>query len=130
VTSTLVPTNTPNANTQTAYTRTPTTTATIYIKVASADSPVVLRQNVIRPTENRPVTIGVHIDHAQHVAIRIYTQNGKLIKVLEDRMVDAGTFEAIWNGANQGGSVVRSGIYLVEIQTEGFTEKRKVVVIR
>jgi flagellar hook assembly protein FlgD len=125
VMATATPTKTPGVSGTT-----PTATATVYIKYATGDTPVVVRQNVIRPSENRPVVIGVHLAEAQHVAIRIYTQTGKLVKVLEDRMVEAGTFEAVWSGVNQNGSVVRSGVYLVEIQTAHFTEKRKVVVVR
>jgi flagellar hook assembly protein FlgD len=91
---------------------------------------VVIRQNVIRPSANKPVSIGVHLDTAQHVVIRIYTQMGKLVKVLQEGTADAGTFEAVWNGANANGQIVSSGVYFVEIQTEHFTEKRKVVVVR
>jgi len=96
----------------------------------SAASPVVVLQNVIRPTANKPVSVGVHLDTAQHVAIRIYTQTGKLVKVLQDGIADAGTFETVWSGANANGQVVRSGVYFIEIQTEHFDEKRKVVVVR
>jgi flagellar hook assembly protein FlgD len=91
---------------------------------------VVILQNVIRPSANKPMSIGVHLDAAQHVVIRIYTQAGKLVKVLQDGIADAGTFEAVWNGANANGQVVRSGVYFIEIQTEHFTDKRKVVVVR
>jgi flagellar hook assembly protein FlgD len=93
-------------------------------------SPVVIKQNVIRPSENKPLGIAVHLAAAQHVSIRIYTQSGKLVKVVEDKVADAGTFETVWNGANENGKVVRSGVYLVEITTDHFSEKRKVVVVR
>ncbi len=129
-TFTFTPTQGAGNTLTTHFTKTVTTTPTVYIKCPTHDAPIVVRQNVIRPSENKPVIFGVHLDRSQHVAIRIYTQHGKLIKVLEDRQVDAGTFEAAWNGANQNGSVVRSGIYLVEIQTDTFTDKRKVIVIR
>lgn len=74
--------------------------------------------------------ISIHLDSTQHVVIRIYTQTGKLVKVLEDKTADAGTFETVWNGANANGRVVSSGVYLVEIQTDHFKEKRKVVVVK
>ncbi len=64
------------------------------------------------------------------MVVRIYTQSGQLVKVVEDRIADAGTFETSWAGINQNGNVVSSGVYFVEIQTERFNEKRKLVVVR
>lgn len=124
------PAPTPTGTPKNAGALTPTTTTTVWIRVPGAANPVVVRQNVIRPACHQNTTIAVQLDRAQHVTIRIYTQAGKLVKVLEDRTAPAGTFETAWSGANENGSVVRSGVYIVEIQTESFSEKRKLAVVR
>jgi flagellar hook assembly protein FlgD len=91
----------------------------------SAAEPVVIRQNVIRPDSTQPLHVAVQLDRPQRVAIHIYTRNGKLVKTLVDQVQNAGTFDAVWQGVNQNGQVVGSGVYIVLIQTETFEEKRK-----
>jgi hypothetical protein len=107
-----------------------TATPANYPHQPSPASPVVIRQNIVRPSQNQSLSVGVWLDTPQRVVVRIYTQNGHLVKVLEDRLVGAGKFETAWAGVNQNGSVVGSGVYFVEIQTEHFNEKRKLVVLR
>jgi flagellar hook assembly protein FlgD len=109
---------------------TPTTTSTPGHREASAGSPVVIRQNVVRPSLNQALHVGVWLDHTQRITVRIYSQSGRLIKVLEDRIAEAGSFETVWTGVNQNGSLAGSGVYFVEIQTDHFNEKRKLVVVR
>lgn len=124
---------TPRSNTSTpvaVHTLTPTTTPKVCVKQPCPENPVVIRRNVLHPGSGQKAAIAVQLDHSQHVCVRIYSQSGKLVKVLEDRQVNAGTFETAWAGVNQNGAVVRSGVYVVEIQTETFTEKRKLVVVR
>ncbi|MCK5219334.1 hypothetical protein KAR10_07425 [bacterium] len=112
-----------------AVTLTPVTTPTSYVTIASA-APVVIKQNIVRPSMNKPVHIDVKIAEAQRVVVKIYSLRGKLIKTLADRVADAGTFETVWEGVSQKGVLVSSGIYIVHIKTDTFDEKRKLAVVR
>ncbi len=107
-----------------------TVTPTELKRKPDKDTPVVIRGNVLKPSTQRPMQIAVYLEKSERVKVKIYSLRGKLIKTLVDEVVQAGNFEAIWNGVNKNGSVVRSGIYIVYIETESFTEKRKMVVIR
>lgn len=91
---------------------------------------MVIKQNVVRPSVNKPARIDVKIAKAQRVVVKIYSLRGKLIKTLADRVANAGTFEAVWEGVNQKGNLVSSGIYIVHIKTDTFEEKRKLAVVR
>jgi len=99
-------------------------------KIPDERSPVVIRGNVLKPSTHRPVQIGLFLKRSQRVVVKIYSLRGQLVKTLVDHVVDAGRFETIWEGVNVNGTVVRSGIYIVYIETESFKEKRKMVVIR
>ncbi len=121
-TATLTP-----AGTTLVATYTPTPFATPGSQLPPA--PVTIRQNIVRPASNQPVHIAVRLDHPQRVVIKIYSRRGQLIKTLADQVMNAGTFEAVWEGVNQKGRVVGSGVYIVHIQTDSFSEKRKLVVV-
>jgi FlgD Ig-like domain len=107
-----------------------TSTATERKRKPDKVAPVVIRGNVLKPSSKRPVQIAVFLEKPEHVKVKIYSMRGKLIKTLVDEVVQAGSFESAWEGVNKNGSVVRSGIYIVYIETESFKEKRKMVVIR
>jgi flagellar hook assembly protein FlgD len=98
--------------------------------LASQNSPVVIRGNVFKPAAHRPVEISLFLAKPEHVKVKIYSLRGRLIKSIADEMVTAGRFETVWEGINANGEVVRSGIYIIDIEAESFKEKRKVAVVR
>lgn len=89
-----------------------------------------IRGNVYRPTQQPPLTIAVFLEEPQQIKIQVFTLRGKLVKTVADQTAAAGTFEAAWNGANREGQIVRSGVYIVNVETRQFREKRRVVVVR
>ena len=109
---------------------TPTVTMTYFVKKEIKAPPVVIRKSVIRPSQQQPAQLSVELEQPQHVSIKIYTVRGKLVKTVVDKMMSAGTFEQVWTGVNQNGSVVSSGVYIVHIKTDTFSEKRKIALVR
>jgi flagellar hook assembly protein FlgD len=105
-------------------------TATTTLTLQSFTSPVTIRQNVIRPSLQQPVFISIHLEKNEHVAVKIYNRQGQLIRTLYDQLADAGSFDLAWQGVNQNGNVVGSGIYFIDIKTDSFEEKRKVAVVK
>lgn len=71
--------------------------------------------------------VQVQLDHFTRVKVSIYDLRGRLVKVLMDE-VKGSTFEAAWNGVNAAGSIVSSGVYIVTVETDTFTETQKVIV--
>jgi len=65
----------------------------------------------------------------QGVTIRIYSINGELVKTLvEDRAIVEGSIE--WDGRNDSGKVVGSGVYLVNLKVGKSAKTIKVVVLK
>jgi len=63
------------------------------------------------------------------VTIRIYSINGELVKTLvEDRAIPEGTIK--WDGRNDKGEVVGSGVYLVNLKIGNSSKTVKVVVLK
>jgi flagellar hook assembly protein FlgD len=55
---------------------------------------------------------------------------GRLVRTLIDQNVDAGAHRAIWNGRDNSGQTVSSGVYFYHIQADGFTATKKMVMMK
>lgn len=65
------------------------------------------------------------------LTIKAYTQSGKLVKVIADRPVEAGEQgNEKWDGTNEKGAKVSSGIYFVKAEGPGLDKMEKIAVVR
>jgi hypothetical protein len=62
--------------------------------------------------------------------VTVYDLRGRVVRVLLQVDRPAGTQQLEWNGRDQTGSEVASGVYLVEIRVARATEVRKVALVR
>lgn len=67
---------------------------------------------------NPTTTIRFGLPEAQQVSIKIYSVTGQLIKTLIDDYLSEGYHQVVWNGLNQSGNKVSSGIYIYEMRTK------------
>jgi hypothetical protein len=92
-----------------------------------------LLQNYPNPF-NPETWIPYHLKDATSVSIRIYNVTGGLIRTLELGQRDAGVYvsrtkAAYWDGRNEAGEAVASGIYFYSISAgEDFSATRKMVI--
>jgi len=59
----------------------------------------------------------------------IYNLLGQQIVTLVDRMQKAGHFRSIWDGKDQNGKVLPSGVYVYQLQAENFSEVKKMLLM-
>jgi len=65
------------------------------------------------------------------VILKIYNLAGQLIRTLVDGEQPAGIYEVYWNGKDDNGRLVTSGIYFYRIETNtGFRETKKTILLR
>jgi hypothetical protein len=64
------------------------------------------------------------------VQIRIFNQQGRLVRTLLDQNRPAGNFSIIWNGHDRNDTKLASGIYLCCMRTGSGIFKRKIVLVR
>ena len=74
-----------------------------------------LNQNYPNPF-NPTTTISYQVPSAQKVTLKIYDMLGKEVKTLVDNTVGAGTHSVVWNGTNNAGSKIGSGVYIYTLR--------------
>ena len=62
--------------------------------------------------------------------ITIYNIRGQLVRKLVDDLFAPGEHSVIWNGTDDHGLSVGSGVYLYRMQTDDFTSTKKMVLIK
>jgi len=62
--------------------------------------------------------------------LRVYNIQGMVIRHLADGPTGAGVYTTVWDGRDDLGQEVTTGIYLVVLRFEKHTEIKKVLVIR
>jgi C1A family cysteine protease len=83
------------------------------------------------PNPFRDETAIVFVAPADGVAeVSIYNVAGRLVRRLPAAQCVAGVNERVWDGKNNGGDDVASGVYFVRVEAGGETANGKVVVVR
>jgi hypothetical protein len=79
---------------------------------------------------NPSTTISFDLPENLPVCLTIYTVNGKLVTSLVDAEMPAGRHDIIWDGCNEQGHRVASGMYFYRIETGSFSETKRMVLIK
>jgi hypothetical protein len=88
-----------------------------------------LHQNYPNPF-NPATIIRYELAKAGRVELRIYDVTGALVRVLENRKREPGRYEVGWNGQNERGGFVSSGVYFYRLKTDGFSKTRKMLLLK
>jgi flagellar hook assembly protein FlgD len=64
------------------------------------------------------------------VEIQLFDMLGPKIRTLVSGEKPAGLYDMVWNGLDDGGRSVSSGIYFYTLKTEAYTKKRKMLLMR
>jgi len=88
-----------------------------------------LSQNHPNPF-NPETTIRYDLAEAGAVRLSLYNVSGQLIRTLVDGERAAGSYSVTWDGRNDAGRDVASGIYLSRMEVGGFSAVRKLVLVR
>ncbi len=83
-----------------------------------------LQQNYPNPF-NPSTTINYSIPKSSNVKIEVYNLLGKKISTLVNEFKSAGSYKVKWNAEN-----FSSGIYFYRIQAEGFSETKKMILLK
>lgn len=88
-----------------------------------------LHQNYPNPF-NPSTTISYSLASALHITIAVYDINGNRVKTLLNTNMPGGTHRVTWDGTNNSGDRVASGIYLYQLQTGNYTHTRKMLLLK
>jgi PKD repeat protein len=79
---------------------------------------------------NPETSISYSLRNSGNVTVRIYSLQGRLVRTLEERFASAGTGEVRWNGRDDRGHTVASGMYLVKVKQGEDSSILKVLVAK
>ncbi len=88
-----------------------------------------LRQNYPNPF-NPTTTISFELASAGEVTLKVFNVQGQLVRTLASGQHSQGTHEVRWNGTNERGAKVSSGIYLYRLNAGAETITRQMVLLK
>lgn len=103
--------------------------STIELNVQALPYKYDLSQNYPNPF-NPTTTIKYQIPEQAKVSLVVYNQLGQVVKTLVDQEQDAGYYKVRWNGDNNFGSKVASGVYIFRMYTGSFVSVKKMVFLK
>jgi M6 family metalloprotease-like protein len=95
----------------------------------SDPSRFVLRQNVPNPF-NPVTTIRFEIPREAAVQLAVFDVRGRRVTTLHQGPIQAGYHDATWEGRDDQGRAVASGMYVVRLTGPGFSDARKMLLAR
>jgi hypothetical protein len=88
-----------------------------------------LQQNYPNPF-NPETEIGFQLPEANSVNIKIFNLLGQEVRAFNDMVYEAGAHIIRWDGRNDSGYPVSSGIYIYKIQAGDFSQAKKMILER
>jgi sugar lactone lactonase YvrE len=99
------------------------------LEITALPTAYALDQNYPNPF-NPETKISYRLKDAGDVRLTIFNLRGQEVRTLVSSSMIAGNHSVVWNGRNDAGQVVPSGIYLYRLQVSGFVETRKLTLVR
>lgn len=96
---------------------------------ASLPHDFTLNQNYPNPF-NPTTTISFTMDKTQNVRLSVYNVLGQKVRTLVSGVQTAGTHKLIWNGKNDNGLNVPSGVYIYRLEGNKQAIAKKMILVR
>jgi methionine-rich copper-binding protein CopC len=88
-----------------------------------------LDQNYPNPF-NPTTEVAFALPKASHVELSVFNVLGQKVTTLVSGEYPAGNHTVTWNGTNSDGGSVSSGVYFYRIQAEGYSQTRKMMLLK
>jgi len=76
------------------------------------------------------ITINYQLSTAGHVSLKVYNVTGQLVKTMFEGAALPGYYSQVWNGCDNNGRKLASGIYIMHLSSGGQVKTRKLVKIQ
>ncbi len=84
--------------------------------------------NPFNPTTNIRYFVGA--EGPAQVALRVYNIAGQLVRTLVDEERSPGEHQVMWDGKNEQGEDVASGVYFYRLNVADYSENRRMVLLK
>lgn len=99
------------------------------VELTTAALTTELRQNQPNPF-NPETAISFTLEKSARASVQIYAADGARVRTLLDEARGAGTHRVTWNGRDDNGQPVSSGIYFYRLTADKFSATRKMVLLK
>lgn len=99
------------------------------VRVTTPALALALYQNEPNPF-NPSTRIRFLVPEATHVRLVVYDSRGRAVATLLDEDREPGTGEIVWNGRNDSGAAVVSGVYFYRLETPRRVLTRKLILLK
>lgn len=97
----------------------------------SADAPLLTKLNSVYPNPFNPsTTIDFSLKEDARVRLAIYNLKGQLVRQLLDEERNADSYQIVWDGKNDKGQNMSSGVYLLNMQAGKHNEFRRIMMMK
>jgi len=76
------------------------------------------------------ITYRIGLDRPAPVSLRIYNLLGQQVRTLSDGVQAAGQYRAVWDGRDDAGRALSSGVYFARLQVGASGQTRKMMLVR
>ncbi len=88
-----------------------------------------LGQNYPNPF-NPETAINFSLKESGYVSLKVYNVVGQVVRTLVNGEKSAGSYSLMWNGADDSGTSLTNGIYYYSLQVNGFSDTKKLVLMK
>ena len=88
-----------------------------------------LSQNYPNPF-NSSTTIQYRLPERTNVSLKIYSVLGKEIKTIVHQQQETGEYHVSWNGTDDAGFDVGSGVYFLRFQANNYINTKKLIYLK
>jgi hypothetical protein len=103
-----------------------------FIETREASGDLNLRPGITGTAPNPfgpAVKITFFLPSAGPASLRVYSVDGRLVRTLDERVMERGIHAAAWNGESSSGRQAAPGLYFVRLEAHGMSQVRKVMKI-
>jgi hypothetical protein len=93
--------------------------------------PFTMEQNYPNPfNPNTTIQYTIPADYSGQLTLKIYDLRGALIRSLVNHSVKPGMHSAIWDGNDENGKKVSSGIYIYQLKIGQYARSNRMILLR
>ncbi|HOU72803.1 MAG TPA: T9SS type A sorting domain-containing protein, partial [Candidatus Syntrophosphaera sp.] len=79
---------------------------------------------------NPETTIAFSVPKTGPASLKVYNTKGQLVRTLVNDVREAGNHSVVWNGMDEQGNSVSSGLYFYRLSSDGNTVTRKMLLAK
>jgi hypothetical protein len=101
----------------------------LYTTISPLPATFALAQNYPNPF-NPTTVIRYQLPEPRHVSIVVVDVLGRVVRTLVNEPHDAGVFEVPWDGKNDRGALVGTGVFFYRIQAGDFVDRKRMIFMK